>query len=201
LRQTGRDVRSLGGLRIAAIGPGTADALSAFHLIADLVPDDFRSERLAEKLAERAAGLRILLARADRGRDVLPTELAKVAMVEQVTVYRQVKAALADTEAGAALRRGEIDYVTLTSSNIARAFLESLDAQSQARVRSGETQLVTISPVTSGAVAELGYKAAAEATEYTTEGLLRALVELAAKVMTDRLSMSNGTGSENSVLE
>src|SRR5205814_9656059 len=38
LRQPGRDVRMLGGVRIAAIGPGTADALSDFHLNADLVP-------------------------------------------------------------------------------------------------------------------------------------------------------------------
>jgi uroporphyrinogen III methyltransferase/synthase len=181
LCQTGRDLRALGGLKLAAIGPGTADALRSYHLEADLVPDEYRSEGLAAALAARAAGQRILLARADRGRDVLRQELARVATVDQVTVYRQVDAASADAEVQDALRRGEIDFVTLTSSNVARAFLRSLDETGRARVRAGDVRLVTISPVTSVAVAELGYPVAAEATEFTTDGLLRALVGLAGK--------------------
>src|SRR5205085_10940353 len=75
LRQTGRDLRALGGARLAVIGPGTADALRAYHLEPDLVPAEFRSEGLAAALKGRAAGQRILLARADRGRDVLRQEL------------------------------------------------------------------------------------------------------------------------------
>ena len=66
--ERGLDVRALGHLKIAAIGPGTAQALARYHLLADLVPDTFRSEALAEALAARASGCRILLARADRGR-------------------------------------------------------------------------------------------------------------------------------------
>jgi uroporphyrinogen III methyltransferase/synthase len=178
LRQTGRDLRALAGLRLAAIGPGTAEALRAFHLDADLVPDEYRSERLAATLAERAAGKRILLARADRGRDVLRQELAKVATVDQVTVYRQLDAVQPGAVVHDALRRGEIDFVTLTSSNVARAFLRSLDEIGRTRLHAGDVRLVTISPVTSAAVAELGYAVAAEAREYTAEGLLQALIEL-----------------------
>ena len=179
LRQTGRDLRALAGLKLAAIGPGTAEALRAFHLDADLVPDEYRSEALAAALAGRAAGQRLLLARADRGRDLLREELAKVATVDQVTVYRQSDAVPADAEVHDALRRGEIDFVTLTSSNIARALLRSLDEISRARVHAGDVRLVTISPVTSAAVAELGFPVAAEATEYTTDGLVQALMKLA----------------------
>ena len=79
-----------------------------------------------------------------------------------------------------ALRRGEIDFVTLTSSNVARAFLRSLDEVGRARLLAGEVRLVSISPVTSAAVAELGYAVAAQAREYTTEGLIQALIELTA---------------------
>jgi uroporphyrinogen III methyltransferase/synthase len=179
LRQTGRDLRALAGLKLAAIGPGTAEALRAFHLDADLVPDEYRSEALAAALAGRAAGQRLLLARADRGRDVLREKLAKVATVDQLTVYRQSDAVPADAEVHDALRRGEIDFVTLTSSNIARALLRSLDEISRARVHAGDVRLVTISPVTSAAVAELGFPVATEATEYTTDGLVQALMKLA----------------------
>ena len=172
LRETGRDLRSLVGLQLAAIGPGTAEALRAFHLNADLIPAEFRSESLAAMLAERAVGKRILLARADRGRDVLPVELSKVATVDQIAVYRQVDSTITDPSFHG------IDYVTLTSANVARSILRSLDAAGRERVVAGELRLVTISPVTSAAVAEMGYSVAAEAREYTTDGLLAALTGL-----------------------
>ena len=79
LREVGRDLRALGSLRLAAIGPATADALRAYHLEPDLVPDEYRSENLAAALRERVRGQRVLLARADRGRELLREELAAVA--------------------------------------------------------------------------------------------------------------------------
>src|SRR5262249_13784237 len=111
LRQTGRDVRALGPVRLAAIGPATAEALRAYHLEPDLVPPEYCSESLAAALAKTVAGQRVLLARADRGRDVLRRELARVAHVEQVTVYVQKDAILDGTGALDHLRRGELDYV------------------------------------------------------------------------------------------
>jgi uroporphyrinogen III methyltransferase/synthase len=179
LRQTGRDLRALGPLRLAAIGPATADALRGYQLEPDLVPSTFNSEGLAAELKVWVAGQRVLLARADRGLDLLRQELSAVAAVDQVAVYCQVDAVEADAAALEGLRRGAIDYVTLTSSNIARAVIERLDGTCRARIREGRVKLVTISPRTSAAVRELGLPVAAEAAEYTTGGILQALVELA----------------------
>jgi uroporphyrinogen III methyltransferase/synthase len=181
LRARGRDLRALGGVRLAAIGPATAEALRGFHLVPDVVPAEFRSEALAAALAERVAGQDVLLARADRGRELLREELARTARrVEQVAVYRQVDAVDANAPVLDWLRRGEIDYVTLTSSNIARALVRALDEVCRRRLESGEVRLVSISPVTSAAVRELGLPVAAEASEYTAGGLVDALVRLAA---------------------
>jgi uroporphyrinogen III methyltransferase/synthase len=177
LRATGRDLRALGEIKLAAIGPGTAEALREYHLDADVVPAEYRSESLAAALAEKAAGKRILLARADRGRDVLRDELSQVSTVDQVAVYRQTDAVPADSPALDTLRRGEIDYVLLTSSNVARAFLVALDDVCRGRIRDGHTRLVTISPVTTAAVTALDFAVAAEARIYTTDGLLQAVVE------------------------
>jgi uroporphyrinogen III methyltransferase/synthase len=177
LRATGRDLRAIGDIKLAAIGPGTAEALREFHLNADLIPAEYRSESLAAALAERAAGQRILLARADRGRDVLRDELSRVATVDQVTVYRQTDSVPSDAPALDALRRGEIDYVLLTSSNIARAFFGGLDDVCRGRIRDGHTRLVTISPVTTAAVTALDFPVAVEARIYTTDGLLQAVIE------------------------
>lgn len=179
LRQTGRDLRDLGSAKLAAIGPATAAALRGYHLEADLVPDRYRSEGLAEELKRRASGARILLARADRGRDLLREELAAVAEVHQVAVYSQVDAPALDPGPLRALREGRIEFVTLTSSNIARALVRALDAEALGRVRSGAVRLVTISPVTSAAVRELGLPVAAEAKEETGPGVVAALVRLA----------------------
>ena len=87
LEERGRDLRALGHLKLAAIGPTTAEALAGFHLRADLVPESYRSEALAEALGQVAAGRKILLARADRGRTLLKDELEQLADVDQVAVY------------------------------------------------------------------------------------------------------------------
>jgi uroporphyrinogen III methyltransferase/synthase len=179
LRQTGRDLRALGNIKLAVIGPATAEALREYQLDPDLVPPVFNSEGLAAALKERAAGQRVLLARADRGRDLLRQELSSVATVEQVAVYSQVDALATDSPVVASLQRGDIDYITLTSSNIARALIAALDETSRARIRDGAVKLVTISPETSAAVKALGLPVAAEARKYTSEGVVEVLIELA----------------------
>jgi uroporphyrinogen III methyltransferase / synthase len=179
LRQTGRDLRALGSVRLAVIGPATAGALRRYHLEPDLIPPVYDSESLAAALKERAAGRRVLLARADRGREVLREQLASVAEVEQVAVYSQGDALEPGAEALEALRQGEIDFVTLTSSNIARALIRGLDEPSMQRIHAGALRLVSISPVTSATIRELGLPVAAEAREYTAEGVVQALIGLA----------------------
>jgi uroporphyrinogen III methyltransferase/synthase len=145
------------------------------------VPSTYRSEELAAELVPLVRGQRVLLARADRGRDVLREQLAAVARVEQVAVYSQEDETEADPAVLARLRHGDVDYITLTSPNIARALARRLDAPTQALIREGRLKLVTISPVTSEAVRDLGWPVAAEATVYTTAGVIDALVAHAQK--------------------
>jgi uroporphyrinogen III methyltransferase/synthase len=180
LFQRGHDLRRLGPVRLAAIGPSTAQALAEYHLQADVVPDRYCSEGLVEALRGRVAGRRVLLARADRGRDLLRDELSRVAEVEQIAVYSQVDSVDHDPTVLESLRRGAVDYVALTSSNIARSLIGLLDGEARARVDCGKIKLVTISPETSKAVREAGLPVAAEATDYTVAGILDAMVRLAA---------------------
>jgi len=121
----------------------------------------------------------VLLARADRGRELLRDELARVAAaVEQVAVYQQVDVATPDAVILDALRRGEIRYVTLPSSNIARAVLGAFDETIRGRVERGEIRLVAISPETGKAICALGLPVAAEATTFTEDGLIQSVIEL-----------------------
>jgi uroporphyrinogen III methyltransferase/synthase len=174
-------VRDLGRVKLAAIGPKTAEVLAEYHLTADVVPGRFIAEGLADALREKVAGQRVLLVRANRGRDHLPKELATVASVSQVVAYEQVDGVDTDSPALAALRRGEVEFVTLSSSNVARGLLGHFDDHLKGRVLRGEMKLVCISPETGRVVRELGYPVAAEAAVYTAEGLLEAVRKLAAE--------------------
>jgi uroporphyrinogen III methyltransferase/synthase len=167
-----RDIRSLGGTRLAAMGPGTAAELVRWRLKADLAPpDEFRAESLADALAPEAAGKRFLLARASRGREVLADRLrAAGAGVDQVVVYRSIDVDRPDPQIASWLAAGEIDWVTVTSSAIARSLVKLLgDALRHAR-------LASISPVTSATLRELGYEPSSEAGEYTMEGVVASIV-------------------------
>ena len=167
-----RDVRCLGSLRLAAIGPGTARELAAFFLTADLVPHEHRAEALADALAvEARAGRRFLLVRASRGREVLAESLSAAGgQVDQVVAYRSTDVEQADPEIAARLSAGEIDWITVTSSAIARS-LARLFGPDLSKAR-----LASISPVTSQTLRELGLAPAAEAVRYTIAGLVEAIV-------------------------
>jgi uroporphyrinogen III methyltransferase/synthase len=179
LEAIGRDVRDLGLVKLAAIGPKTAAALRDHHLRADVVPaDTFSSEGLVESLALHVSGRRVLLARANRGRELLREELARIATVEQVTVYDQIDTLTPDAGVLDHLRRGEIRYVTLPSSKIAENLLRAFDETIRGRVERGEVNLVAISPETGNAARQMGYPVAAEATTFTADGLVEAVVRL-----------------------
>jgi uroporphyrinogen III methyltransferase/synthase len=161
-----RDLRGLAGVRIAAIGTGTAQRLAEYYLRADLVPDEFRAEALADALAKEARGKRFLLARASRGREVLAETLkAAGGIVEQVVVYQSLDVESPDPEIAARLKAGRIDWITVTSSAIARSLAKLFGEDL------GKSKLVSISPITSATLRELGFEPAAEAKEYTMEGV------------------------------
>ena len=167
----GLDLRALGGVRLAAIGPATVDALAEYHLQADVQPESYRAEALAEALAPGAAGQRFLLARASRGREVLSEMLAKAgAAVTQIVVYESSDIVTPDDEVLAAMRDGRIAWTTVTSSAIARSLVRMFGEDLR------RTRLAAISPLTAEVLAELGHPASAVAEIYTGDGLIDAIL-------------------------
>jgi uroporphyrinogen III methyltransferase/synthase len=175
LWETGGDLRRLAGLKLAAIGPATAAALEAYHLRADVVPDEFRAEALAEGLIPHVAGKRVLWAGASRGRDVLPTELAKGgATVEKLVVYRNEDATELPPAERELLEAGAVDWIGLSSPSIARN-LRPLLGEAAAKHLGTRTRLAAISPVTAAAAEEASLPVAAVATVHTWDGLFAAV--------------------------
>jgi uroporphyrinogen III methyltransferase / synthase len=161
--------------KLAAMGPGTAEELARHGLRADLVPERYQAEALADALAREAPGRRFLLARASRGREVLAEQLAAAGgAVEQIVVYSSTDVQEPDAAVAASLRNGGIDWITVTSSAIARSLARLFDEDLR------RAKLASISPISSGTLRELGYEPAAEADEYTTAGLVAAILRAVA---------------------
>ena len=175
LWETGYDARKLARLKIATIGPSTAAALQQFHLRADLVPDQYRAEALAAALKPLVQGQRILWAGANRGREVLQTELAEVsATVDKIVVYENHDVASWGSERLELLESGEIDWIGLSSPSIARNFSRLLTEDIRQHLGS-RTRLVSISPVTTQAAKDVGLQIDAEAEEYHWDGIFAAI--------------------------
>lgn len=171
LSALGHDVRRLGNVRLAAIGPATAAALAQRHLRADLQPDTHRAEDLAKALVPQLRGKRMLLARANRGREALAEILAAAgALVEQAVVYESRDVAHPKNEVAEALAAGRIGWATVTSSAIARNLVR-LFGQDLRRAR-----LVAISPLSAQTLSELGFPPAAIAQIYTADGVVDAIL-------------------------
>lgn len=176
LWDTGGDLRRVAHLRIAAIGASTAEALAERQLRADVVPEQYRSEALAAALAPHVAGRRVLWARASRGRDVLPRQLAAAgAIVEEVAVYTNIDVESLPPDAIDSILTGRLDWIGLSSPSIARGLSALLPAAARERLGKS-TRLAAISPVTAEAAQKAGLPIAAVAETYTWDGLLDAIV-------------------------
>ena len=90
----GKDVRALGRLQTAAIGPATAACLLEFGLTSDIVPKTYRAESVVEAFDKvKLKGRKILLPRAREARPILPKELKKMgATVDEIPAYETLKA-------------------------------------------------------------------------------------------------------------
>jgi uroporphyrinogen III methyltransferase / synthase len=164
------DARMLGGVQVAAIGPGTADALARYRVVPDLLPERFVAESLLDAFPPPpAGGGRVLLARAAVAREVLPEGLASRGWeVEVVEAYRTQPAALDEAMLAAV---AEADAVTFTSSSTVANFCDVVG-------RGGVPPVVaSIGPVTSATARERGLEVTTEADPHTIEGLVAALLD------------------------
>jgi uroporphyrinogen III methyltransferase / synthase len=170
MEAAGRDARALAWAQVAAIGPGTAAALRAHGVIADVVPGRSIAEALVEALAAvPVAGKPVLVARAAEARDLLPDALReRGAEVDVVALYETVRE---DPGAEAVESALAADYVTFTSSSTVRNFLAATGGRMPERAR-----VVSIGPVTSAKLTEAGFAADVEAERHDPEGLIEALL-------------------------
>lgn len=173
----GLDVRALGHLKTATIGPATAERLRARGLKSDIIPQSYRAESVVEAFAAvPVKGRRILLPRAREARSVLPVELTRMgATVDEVTAYETRHVDDGATELTARLEAGTIDMVTFTSSSTVKNFCRLLPPDRIHRLMADVT-VASIGPITSQTAREMGLSVNLEAAAYTIDGLVQAIL-------------------------
>ena len=130
LAKLGRDLRALYGMKLAAIGRGTADALAGYGLTADLIPAQYDGEHLADALtAAMPQGGAALLLRAAAGGQILPEKLKAAGVyVTDVPLYDTEYSCAKADELRAMLEAGTADVVTFTSMSTVEGFVQAVGA-------------------------------------------------------------------------
>src|SRR6266540_7296519 len=172
------DAREIGGARIAAIGPATAQRVKEFHLHVDLQPEEFVAEALLKQFQKEGSieNLRFLLVRAEKTRDVLPRGLSALgAIVDEAFAYRTVPETRDTTGARRQLAKEAADLITFTSSSTVENFLAlGLPWPKGMRVAS-------IGPITSKTARDNGLKIEVEAKRHDIDGLVEAIGDFFAR--------------------
>ena len=175
LHHAGKDTRALGYAKVAAIGSATEKALRSFGVHADIVPREFRAEALVDALSPiLPPHARILLARAQEARDVLPESLrTHGATVDVAPTYATVLEREGGEALAARLMRGEIDFVTFTSSSTVKNLVQQLSNITPLQ----HAKIACIGPVTAETAQSFALEPDIVAEHYTIDGLVHAIRE------------------------
>jgi len=166
------DAREIGGARIAAIGPATAQRVKDFHLHVDLQPKEFVAEDVVREFKKQGSieNLNILLVRAEKARNVLPKGLSGLgAIVDEAFAYRNLPETRDPTGARQQLAKRGADLITFTSSSTVENFL-SLGLPWPKGM-----QVASIGPITSQTARDNGLKVEVEAKRHDIDGLVEAI--------------------------
>lgn len=175
------DLRALGNLRIAAVGPATAEKIEAMHLRVDAMPKKYLTSELvaAIEAVESVENLKILLARAEIANPELPQKLtARRAIVDDVPIYQTLPEKEDRNGAAARLWKEGADWVTFSSSSTVQHFHQRFDL-ARLKAKYPHLKFASIGPETSKALTELGEQPNVEATEHTIDGLASAMLNYA----------------------
>jgi uroporphyrinogen III methyltransferase/synthase len=173
------DLRDIGGAKIAAVGPATANKLKELHLQVDLMPGEAIGSEIAKEFAEYESidNLKICLLRAEIANADLPAALESLgAIVDDIGCYKTV-AETEDRDGSAGkLQENGADWITFTSSSTVENFHSRFDLPALLK-KFPEIKLASIGPETSKALAALHLMPEIEAREHTIDGLVKSLLK------------------------
>lgn len=178
LFESKRDVRCLGHLKTATVGPETAKRLLRFGLNSDILPKDYRAESILEAFSDiDLKGKKIILPRAKKARPILPEELSKMgAIVDDIATYATIQARDKTDLLLKELDDSKIDLITFTSSSTVKNFKALLPPDRFKKLLKG-VPIACIGPITADTARELGFNTHVVAETSTILGLCEAILQ------------------------
>ena len=173
IKRYGIDIRSLYNKKICVIGSGSGEALNKYGVNADFIPSKFDSKSfLDEILPKLDKDSKVLMLRAKIGSDVLPKGLKSAGIAfSDIPVYDTIIDHRKKFELNKDMEN--FDYVVAASASGAKALVEMIEDK---KMLSGK--VVSIGPVTTKALVELGIENIITAKRYDVEGIIDAIKKL-----------------------
>jgi uroporphyrinogen III methyltransferase/synthase len=160
---------------IAAVGPGTAQAIALEGLRVDYVAKNQTGDALVRELGNRVKGRKVLLPRSDRGDARLSKALGDAgAHLTEVIAYRTTAPETIEPGLLARVRGAEVDAIIFASPSAFHAFSDRIDAEEVANL-SARVQFAAIGPTTVNAIRSAGARVEIEAAQPSAQGLADAV--------------------------
>jgi len=174
------DIRELKGIKICAIGTKTAEELKHYGLKVDLVPDEFRAEGLIQSVQElegsKLKGLRFLLPRAEKAREIFPEKVRELGGEIDVPVtYRTIKPEHRGKRLRRFLKEGRISIATFTSAATFNNFRDIMGNDAEDLLK-GVT-IAAIGPVTAKAIEKAGLRVDIMPEKATIEAMAAKIIK------------------------
>ncbi len=172
-----KDVRILGHLKFACIGPVTKEKLKEFGIISDVLPETYRAESVVKAFKDKTMkGKNVLIPRAKQARNILPEELTRMgASVKIVTSYETSLEDSGNKGVIKILENNDIDIVTFTSSSTVENFA-ALIPPGRFKELTQNLKCACIGPITEKTAASLGFSIDIVADDFTIQGLVNAIL-------------------------
>jgi len=193
LLEQGRDVRDLKGLKLCAVGEKTAGALAGYGIRVDMIPESFRAEGLVQSFTDYyeqreggLKGIRILLPRAEKARDLFPEKMKEAgAHIDTPPLYRTVRPDVHGKRAQRFLRERKITIATFTSASTFHNFCDILGDEALDYLR--DVAIAVIGGVTRKAIEEKGLTVEIMPDRATIDDMVNAIIKWAGTGSAERV--------------
>lgn len=168
-----KDVRSLGNIKIFAIGDGTAAKLMEYGIKADFVPSSFVAETLFEEIKDFLKHSdKILMPRALKSRSFLKDKLSEICETVEVFIYDTIIGTIGEYEKE--ILKNKIDYITFTSSSTVENFIKLIDSETLENIRNA--RIISIGPITTKTAENNGLNVYKQSEIYNIENLINTIL-------------------------
>ncbi len=176
LEEKGLDTRSLGHMKIAAVGPSTVSSLKSKGINPDIIPQRAVGEAVYESLKDILTSTdHILLPKSAIAREYLTEELRKICEVTAVSLYHTVTEPIDKELLLNLLEQNEAHYITFTSSSTVTNLIKAIGTENINRLKSAK--LISIGPVTSETIRKYGLEVYKEPDKYTIDEMAKCIIK------------------------